>query len=87
MIILNQNISKMQNYVTWIQIVLSLTLKLKMLMKILLMIFQERFDTSSYEVNRLLATGKNKKVIGLMKDKLGAKIMTEFAALRPNSYS
>ena len=77
----------MQNYVTWIQIVLSLTLKLKMLMKILLMILQERFDTSSYEVNRLLATGKNKKVIGLMKDKLGAKIMTEFAALRPNSYS
>ena len=87
MIILNQNISKMQNYVTWIQIVLSLTLKLKMLMKILLMILQERFDTSSYEVNRLLATGKNKKVIGLMKDKLGAKIMTEFAAIRPNSYS
>ena len=87
MIILNHNISKMQNYVTWIQIVLSLTLKLKMLMKILLMILQERFDTSSYEVNRLLATGKNKKVIGLMKDKLGAKIMTEFAALRPNSYS
>ena len=87
MIILNQNISKMQNYVTWIQIVLSLTLKLRMLMKILLMILQERFDTSSYEVNRLLATGKNKKVIGLMKDKLGAKIMTEFAALRPNSYS
>ena len=77
----------MQNYVTWIQIVLSLTLKLKMLMKILLMILQERFDTSSYEVNRLLATGKNKKVIGLMKDKLGAKIMTEFAVLRPNSYS
>ena len=77
----------MQNYVTWIQIVLSLTLKLKMLMKILLMILQERFDASSYEVNRLLATGKNKKVIGLMKDKLGAKIMTEFAALRPNSYS
>ena len=77
----------MQNYVTWIQIVLSLTLKLKMLMKILLIILQERFDTSSYEVNRLLATGKNKKVIGLMKDKLGAKIMTEFAALRPNSYS
>ena len=56
-------------------------------MKILLMILQERFDTSSYEVNRLLATGKNKKVIGLMKDKLGAKIMTEFAVLRPNSYS
>ena len=26
------------------------------------------FDTSNYEVNRLLPMGKNKKVIGLMKD-------------------
>ena len=29
-----------------------------------------RFDTSNYEVNRPLPTGKNKKVIGLMKDEL-----------------
>ena len=28
---------------------------------------ENRFDTSNYEVNRLLPTGKNKKVIGLMK--------------------
>ena len=28
---------------------------------------EKRFDTSNYEVNRLLPTGKNKKVIGLMK--------------------
>ena len=27
---------------------------------------EKRFDTSNYEVNRLLPTGKNKKVIGLM---------------------
>ena len=48
---------------------------------------EKRFDTSSYEVNRLLSTGKNKKVTGLMKDKLGGKIMKEFAALRPKIYS
>ena len=44
---------------------------------------KKRFDTSNYEVNRPLPTGKNKKVIGLVKDELGGKIMTEFAALRP----
>ena len=47
----------------------------------------KRFDTSNYEVNRPLPTGKNKKVIGLMKDELEGKIMTEFVALRPKKYS
>ena len=37
----------------------------------------KRFGTSNYEVNRPLPTGKNKKVIGLMKDELGGKIITE----------
>ena len=32
---------------------------------------EKRFDTSIYEINRPLPTGKNKKVIGLMKDELG----------------
>ena len=45
------------------------------------------FDTSNYEVNRPLPTGKNKKVIGLMKNKLGGKIITEFVTLRPKTYS
>ena len=33
------------------------------------------FDTSNFEVDRLLPTGKNKKVMGLMKDELGGRIM------------
>ena len=45
------------------------------------------FDTSNYEVDRPLSTGKNKKVTGLMKDELGGRIITEFVALRPKNYS
>ena len=58
---------------------------------------EKRFDTSNYEcnfvesnsikVNRPLPKGKNKEVIGLMKDELGRKLMTEFVALRPETYS
>ena len=48
---------------------------------------ENRFDTSNYEVNRSLSTGKNKKIIGLMKDELGGKIITEFVTLRPKTYS
>ena len=48
---------------------------------------EKRFDTSNYEVDRRLLTGKNKKGLGLMKDELGGTIMTEFAALRPETYS
>ena len=47
----------------------------------------ERSDTSNYEVNRPLPTRKNKKVIGLMKDELGGKIITEFVTSRPKTYS
>ena len=48
---------------------------------------EKRFDTSNYEVNRPLPTGKNKKVIGFMKDKLGGKVITEFVTLIPKAYS
>ena len=46
-----------------------------------------RFDTSGYCPNRPLPVGLNKNFIGLMKDKLGGAIMTEFMALRPKLYS
>ena len=53
---------------------------------------ETRFDTSNYEIeynsiDRPLPTGKNKKVIGLMKDELGRKIMAKFVGLRAKIYS
>ena len=53
---------------------------------------EKRLDTSNYEVNRIafnrpLPTGKNKKVIELVKDELGGKIITEFVTLRSKTYS
>ena len=47
---------------------------------------ETRFNTSGY-CNRPLPVGKNKKVIGLMKDELGGEIMKEFIALCPKMYS
>ena len=48
---------------------------------------EKRFDTSDYKGDRPLSTGKNKKLIGLMKDELNGRIMTEFVALRPKTYA
>ena len=48
---------------------------------------QTRFNTSGYIPDRPFPVGLNIKVIGLMKDELGSKIMTEFVALRPKLYS
>ena len=50
---------------------------------------ETRFDTSGYNKKdvRPLPIRKNKKVIGLMKDELGGKIMTGLVALGPKLYS
>ena len=52
-------------------------------------VVEKWFDTSDYDddVDRQLPKGMNKRVIGLMKDKLGGKIMITFVALRPKTYS
>ena len=60
---------------------------------------EERFETSGYipdgyyvprtaaRSHHPLPIGKNKKVIGLMKNELGGTIMTEFVSLRSELYS
>ena len=48
---------------------------------------EARFDTSGYIPDRPLPIGKNKKVIRLMRNELGGKIMKEFISLRPKMYS
>ena len=51
------------------------------------MMLKKDLIQSNNEVNRSLSTGKNEKVKGSMKGELGGNIMTEFAALRPKTYS
>ena len=50
---------------------------------------EKRFDVNQYSKDdkRPLPIGKNKKVIGMMKDELDRKIMTEFVALRAKMYA
>ena len=47
---------------------------------------EKRFSTSNYATERPLPERKNKKVIGLMKDELGGKIMRVFARPIPKIY-
>ena len=46
-----------------------------------------RFDTSNYELDRPFPKGKNNKLIGLMKNELGRKIIVKFVGLRAKTYS
>ena len=48
---------------------------------------ERRYDTSSYDLERSLSKGKNKKVLWSMKEELNGKIMMEIAALRQKTYN
>ena len=87
MIIPNQSIKTIKNYATWVTDSFIIQIKIKDIYKDIINDVDERFDTSNYEANKSLSTGKNKRMIGLMKDELGGKIMTEFVVLRPKIHS
>ena len=46
-----------------------------------------RFDTSHYELDKLLFKRKTKGFIGVMKAELGGKIMVNYVGSRPKTYS
>ena len=48
---------------------------------------ETRFDISNYELDKPLPKKKNKKVIWLMEDELGEKIMIKFVELRAKTYN
>ena len=48
---------------------------------------ETRFDTSNFEIDRPLPKGKNKKVIGLMKEEISGKVITNFFGLKAKTYS
>ena len=72
-----------QNYVTWIIVYI----KTKDIYVDIAKHVETRFDTSNYELEKPLPKGRNKKVIGLMKDESNGKIMREFVPLRIKTYS
>ena len=54
---------------------LIINIKTKEFYKDIVQDVEERFDTSNYDVDRPLPKGKNKKVIGLMKDELVGSLL------------
>ena len=48
---------------------------------------ETRFDTTNYELKWPLLKAMNENVVGVMKNKLGKKIMKKFVRLIPKTYS
>ena len=47
---------------------------------------ETRYHTSNFELDRPLSKGKNKNLIGLMKDELGGHIMKEIVDVKAKKY-
>ena len=80
---------KNQSFVIWIQTGDIVCIKTDDIQKDIEEDNKTRFDTSNYElefnsIDRTLPKGKDKRVIGLMKDELGGNILTKFVGLRAN---
>ena len=77
----------MRKFVIWIQTASFVHVKTDYIYKDIAKDVETRFDTSNFEIDRPLPKGKNKKVIGIMKDKLSGQIMKEFVGLKAKKYS
>ena len=80
----NQNKVKKQNCVIWIKIIY---IKTDDTNNDIAEDVETMFDTSNFELDKALPTGKNKKLIGLMKDELGEQIMKELLGLKAKTCS
>ena len=81
----NQNIEKKQNYPDSDSFIVYV--KAEDIYKDIAKDVERRYDTSSYDLERSLSKGKNKKVLWSMKEELSGKILIEIAALRQKTYN
>ena len=75
---------KKQNFVTWIRFFVQ---KKTAYIYNDIADIKTTFNTSNYELEGPMLKRKTKKVIGLMKDELGRKVMTKFFLLRVKDFS
>ena len=78
----NQNMVKKRSLAIWIK-----TMKTDDIYNPIEEDVETRFDTLNCELDRPLPKGESKKLIGLMKDETGGKMMAIFAGLRVKTYN